>query len=233
VFRLQLPTLALINHNLRQRRAIARASALLLALVPFTATSSTAQSAHRFNIAAGAGFSTPVQAAGANLDNGWNLTVRGGLNAGRHIDADLDYSYSHFGLNPAALAYFGQPGGSVGVWNLSFQPQWHLAPRRSRANAYATGGFGIFHRNLSLTQPAVATSIYCDPFFGCYPYSYPADQVVASFSTVKPGFNVGSGLEFRLGQSGAKLFAEARYQRMFTNHGSDFTYVPATFGFRW
>jgi hypothetical protein len=96
-----------------------------------------------------------------------------------------------------------------------------------------TGGFGIFHRNLSLTQPALLTGFFCDPFFGCYPVTYPGSQVVASFTTVKPGFNLGAGLEWRLGQTRTKMFAEARYQRMFTNHGADFTYVPVTFGVRW
>jgi outer membrane protein with beta-barrel domain len=187
-----------------------------------------------FNFGVGAGFSTPVQDAGNSLDTGWNVGARGGLNAGSHLDADLDFQYSHTALNGAALALFGEPGGSVGVWSLQLQPVLHLAPRHSgRANAYATAGFGIFHRNLSLTRPAVATGIFCDPFFGCYPLSYGTTAIVASFTTVKPGFNAGAGLEFPMGHSGAALFAEARYQRMFTNHGADFSYVPVTFGFRW
>jgi hypothetical protein len=40
-------------------------------------------------------------------------------------------------------------------------------------------------------------------------------------------------LEFRLGDSHLKAFAEARYSRMFTTHGNDMTYVPVTFGVRW
>jgi hypothetical protein len=30
-----------------------------------------------------------------------------------------------------------------------------------------------------------------------------------------------------------RAFAEARYQRMFTTHGEDLTYVPVTFRLRW
>lgn len=59
------------------------------------------------------------------------------------------------------------------------------------------------------------------------------DQVVASFSTYKPGFNAGGGLEFGIGSSGLKLFTEARYHQMFTNHGPNMKFVPVTFGVRW
>jgi Outer membrane protein beta-barrel domain len=192
-----------------------------------------AQVSDKLNFSGGAGFSSPVQSAGNSLNTGWNLDFRGGYNAGQHVDADLDFNYNHFGLNSAALKRFGEPDGSVSVWSLTFQPALHLLPRRSAGNAYATAGLGIFDRNLTLTQPTVLTTIVCDPFFGCYPVSYGANQIVASFSTVKPGFNVGSGLEFRLHDTRAKLFAEARYQRVFTAHGNVLSYVPLTFGIRW
>ena len=206
---------------------------LLVVLISTISHPAVAQVWDKLNISAGAGFSSPVQSAGNSLNTGWNLDFRGGYNAGRHLDADLDFNYSHFGLTSAALKRFGEPDGSVSVWSLTFQPALHLLPRRSAANAYATAGFGIFDRNLTLTQPTVLTTIVCDPFFGCFPVSYGANQIVATFSTVKPGFNTGAGLEFRLHDTRAKLFAEARYQRMFTTHGNDLSYVPVTFGIRW
>ncbi len=194
-----------------------------------------AQEQHRFNFGGGgggAGFSLPLDQARSDLNAGWNLDGRGGLNLGHHLDADLDFNYNHFGLNSAALARAGEPGGSVGVWALELQPAWHILRRQSRANVYVTGGFGIFHSNLSLTRPTLVASYFCDPFWGCYPVTYGADQVVSSFSTVKPGFNLGGGIEFGIG-SRAKVFAEPRYQRMFTNHGADISYLPVTFGVRW
>ena len=206
----------------------------IVSVASFVAAASlAAQEQHRFNFGAGAGFSKPVQSAANGLNGGWNFDVQGGLNAGAHADIDLDFNYNHFGLNSSSLALFGEPGGSVGVWSLALQPAWHVRPRNSVANAYATAGFGIFHRNLSLTRPTVLTGIVCDPFWGCFPVSYGANQVVASFTSVKPGFNIGGGLEFRIGKRSARLFAESRYERMFTNHGDDFSYVPVTFGFRW
>src|SRR4051794_29826757 len=216
-----------------------RSSALCVALVFVGLAGSrpgVAQDKPRFNFGGGtggAGFTVPVQEAGTDLNMGWNFDVRGGLNMGRHLDADLDFNYNHFGLNSSALARAGQPGGSVGVWALQLQPVWHVLPRTSRANVYATGGFGIFHSNLSLTRPGSVNGYYCDPFWGCYPVSYGVDQVVGGFSTVKPGFNAGAGVEFGVGQGRTKVFAESRYQRMFTNHGADLSYLPVTFGFRW
>jgi hypothetical protein len=215
--------------DFRQRRGKRLCACVVVLSAIAWSTSAPAQ----VNIGAGGGFSVPVEDAGDGLDIGWNLGVRGGLNVGSHATADLDFNYSHFGLNNTALALFGEPGGNVGVWSLTFQPQWYLAPRRAHTNVYATGGFGIFHRNLSLTQPSLVTGIICDPFFGCYPATFGANVVVASFSTVKPGFNVGAGLEYRLGESHVHAFAETRYQRMFTSNASDFTYLPVTFGLRW
>ncbi len=205
----------------------------LLIFVSLLASSLSAQVLNRLNFSAGGGFSSPVESAGQNLNTGWNIDFRGGVNATPHLLADLDVNYSSMGLNSAALNYFGEPGGSVSVWSIAFQPMLRLLPRHSSVNFYATAGFGISYRNLSLTRPALVTSFFCDPFFGCYPVTYTANQVVASFSTWKPGWNVGPGVEFRLGQSHARIFAEARYSRMFTTHGDDLTYVPVTFGIRW
>lgn len=196
-------------------------------------TAAFAQDAHHFNFSAGAGVSLPTADASANLNTGWNLDFRGGLNVSRSFLADLDFSYSHWGLSNAALANFGQPGGYADVWGISFVPVVRLAPNRL-IDPYILGGAGIYHRNLSLTQPATVQTIFCDPFFGyCYPALVGVNQVVASFSTYKPGFDAGGGFDDRLGSSGLKLFAEARYNEMFTTHGTNLSYVPVTFGVRW
>lgn len=208
-------------------------SALVALLIATGNPCAFGQALDKINISAGAGFAQPVQSAGQSLNTGWNLDFRGGYNVTSHLDADLDFNYNHFGLNSAALAQFGEPGGGVSVWSLTFQPQYYILPRHSSANAYTTGGFGLYDRNLTLTSPSVLTTIICNPFFGCYPVAYGANQIVASFSTVKAGFNVGAGLEYRIHDTRAHLFAEARYQRMFSSAGNDLTYVPVTFGIRW
>ena len=209
------------------------ARAALLASFLILTVFASAQSWNHLDFSAGAGFSSPTNAASNSLITGWNLDFRGGYNVNRHFAADLDVGYNYWTLNSAALAMFGESGGHVSVWSFAFQPVIRMLPRRSRANAYITGGFGVDYRNLTLTRPTTVTTIFCDPFFGCFPAIVPADQVVASFSTAKPGFNAGGGFEARLSGSRTRVFAEARYQRLFTTRGEDLTFVPVTLGLRW
>lgn len=216
-------------------------SLLLLGLAAITVLgTANAQWSHDENdqwshieIGAGGGFTEPVGRAGNNLDTGWNFDIRGGYRPLRHVALDLDFNYNRWNLNSAALARYGEPGGYSTIWSFSFLPvlrgsrHWHVAP-------YVFAGPGLYYRNLSLTAPGVVNTFYCDPFFGiCYPASFGVDQVVASSTTYKAGFNGGAGLEFRLGSSRVKAFGEARYSRMFTTHGTDLTFVPVTFGLRW
>ncbi len=206
---------------------------LLIVCFLLFVTSAFAQDFHRFNFSAGGGVSFPTADASGNFNTGWNMDFRGGYNATRNLSLDLDFTYNHWGLTNAALARFGQPGGFGDVWSLTFAPQVHLAPR-SKIDPYIVVGAGLYHRGVSLTQPATVQTIFCDPFFGfCSPALIPVDQVVASFSTYKGGFNGGGGFEVPLGSTSVKVFAEARYNEMFTTHGPNLTYVPLTFGIRW
>ena len=193
-----------------------------------------AQLTEHLNLGGGAGFTVPTGRAGRSLDTGWNINLRGGVNVSHQLAADLDFTYSHSDLNRATLARFTEPNGSVSFWSLTFNPVVKFAPERSPVQPYITAGYGLYHRNLTLTRPTIVPTLVCDPFFGvCFPASVGVDQVVASNSTLKTGFNAGGGLDFRLGERRTKLFAEARYHRMFTTHGEDFTYVPVTFGLHW
>jgi opacity protein-like surface antigen len=185
------------------------------------------------DFSAGGGFTEPTGHAGNNLNMGWNLDFRGGYRPSSKFALDLDFNYNRWNLNNAALARVGEPGGYMTIWSTSFDPTfsaptyWHFSP-------YVFGGPGLYYRNLSLTAPGLVNTFVCDPFFGfCYPASVGVNQIVSSNTTYKLGVNFGAGLEFRLGQSHAKVFGEARYSRMFTTHGSDISFVPVTFGLRW
>jgi opacity protein-like surface antigen len=204
---------------------------LLVSLISFTASAAAQWSG--VNFSAGAGFSVPAQSSSNSVNTGWNLDFRGGLNATRRLALDLDFNYNYADLNNAALARAQEPGGHVSIWSLTFNPVYHFLPPRSRVNAYITGGYGLYHRNLTFTQPVVFNTFFCDPFFGCFPGTFTTNQVIASFDTYKGGFNAGGGLEYRIGDSHLKLFGESRYQRMFTTNGNDLTYIPTTFGLRW
>jgi opacity protein-like surface antigen len=203
--------------------------ALFFLLIP----PADAQILSHLTFSAGAGPSFPTGAAGDDLNSGWNFGLSGGYNLTRHLSANLDFGYNRWGLNSSALAQFGEPDGHTSLWSLTFNPRYRFRPGK-KLDFYTTAGFGLYHRNLELTQPATQTGFYCDPFFGyCYPVSVAVNEVVASFSTYKGGFNVGAGWTYRLGDSRWKVFSEARYQRMFTTYGDDLTAVPVTIGLRW
>jgi len=205
---------------------------LALCISVLLAGTSVAQIAGHLNFSGGAGFGMPTGHDGRNLNTGWNLDFRGGYNFSRHLAVDLDYSYNRWNLNSSALAAYGQPGGYTDIWSFSLLPVYHLFPRK-KVDFYVLGGPGLYHSNLSLTQPTTATSLFCDPFLGCFPETIGVNQVVASFTTYKGGVSAGGGVEYRLGNSHLKVFSEARYSRMFTTQGSDLEYVPVTFGLRW
>jgi opacity protein-like surface antigen len=206
---------------------------VLLATVMLLMGIAHGQVADHVTFGAGAGFSVPTGDAGKDLNPGWNFDLRGGYRANRHLALDLDFNYNRWNLNRAALARVGEPGGYTSIWSLSFTPVIRAATH-SHVTPYVFGGPGLYYRNLSLTQPATVNTLVCDFFFGfCFPATVGVTQVVSSSTTYKGGVNAGGGLEVRLGPSRAKLFAEARYSRMFTTHGNDITFVPVTFGLRW
>ena len=107
-------------------------------------------------------------------------------------------------------------------------------PKKAKCSRMQPRDTVFNYRNLTLTQPGTTTVLACDTFFGyCFPATVGVNEVVASHSTLKSGFNVGGGVDFPLGDRKTKLFAEVRYHRMFTAYGPDFTFVPVTFGVRW
>lgn len=209
---------------------IAVAAAFLLACT----FSASAQAWEHFNLGVGGGFTTPVEEAGSQLNYGWNVDVRGGAQVNDYLLTDLDFTYTNMRFNDTTLANFGEPNGGLGIWSLTFQPILRAAPRISKVQPYVTGGFGLYHMSLTLTQPANVPTIFCGGFFGCFPAVVGTNQVVASNSVYKPGFNGGIGFTIPVGADRkAGFFAEARYHEMFMSNAPNIRYVPVTFGFHW
>ncbi|HUA83841.1 MAG TPA: outer membrane beta-barrel protein [Bryobacteraceae bacterium] len=186
-----------------------------------------------FTFSAGAGFTTPVYHAGTQLDDGWNVDARAGINLfAAHLGLVGDFQFNDMGVNSTTLSNVGFPGGSTYIWDFSADPIIRFTPQ-SRLDFYLIGGPGIYHRTVDFTVPTVATFTGFDPFLGVfYPVGVPANIVVSSYSETRFGVNGGAGFDFGLTRGGrAKFFAEARYNVMFT--GLRTAYVPVTFGFRW
>jgi len=110
-------------------------------------------------------------------------------------------------------------------------PVIHVMPH-APFDAYIIGGGGIYHRTQEFTAPSAATVTAFDPFFGFYAASVPTTQVLSSYSVMKPGINIGAGLAFGT-RWHAKMYAEARYHRIFLGNDRYTDYIPVTFGVRW
>jgi opacity protein-like surface antigen len=187
----------------------------------------------RFTGQIGGGFTNPLGSLGTRLDNGWNVTAGAGANANSHLGLMLDFNFNDFGITRTELNRLQVPGGNTRVWSFTLDPVVRLAPKESPVDVYLTGGGGIYHRTVEFTQPAIASVTVFNPWWGgFYPAAIGVNQVLGSFETYKPGFNVGAGVSVRLGSSNVKVFAEARYHHMFTNN-FDTTFLPVSFGFRW
>jgi len=202
---------------------------IVLCLGVLAAGALHAQEAPPFSFAIGGGFTEPIGTAGRYLDLGWNAQAGAGYNFTSHLGAMVDFNYNHMGIDSGTLATLGAPGGDTQIWSLTLDPIVHIN-RKGPVQFYLIGGGGIYHRYNQLTAPSVgfgptATS------FGFFNAPIAGETVLASYSINKPGFDAGAGISFGT-RWHAKFYAEARYNRMFSN-GPDTDFIPVTFGVRW
>jgi opacity protein-like surface antigen len=191
-----------------------------------------AQENHHFTFDFGAGFTTPVDRSGQFLDTGWNVQGGAGVNFAPWIGAKLQLDYNQMGINSTTLSNVGAPGGGVHIFSATVDPIIHLNPK-GHIDFYVIGGGGIYHHNQDFTASGVGTYTGCSPFLGyCYPIGVPETYILASYTIVKPGINAGAGVAFGTKFHG-KLFAEARWNRIFLTSGLHEDYLPVSFGFRY
>jgi hypothetical protein len=192
--------------------------------------SSNAQEFSKFSFDIGAGFVAPAGGTATYLDTGWGVRAGVGANFSPHLGIMLNLGYDSMGINSTTLANVGVPGGDVNIFHATIDPVVRLAPK-GRFNFYLTGGGGLFHRYQEFSAPTVVTTGAYIPFFGFYPVSFGANQILSSYSVNKPGFDVGGGVE--IGALGhGKFFTEAKWEHMFLAGGHT-DYIPVSFGFRW
>ncbi|PWT84514.1 MAG: hypothetical protein C5B56_15500 [Proteobacteria bacterium] len=209
-----------------------RNAALMAGAVLCLAGGLRAQEFSHLAVNVGAGFTTPLGDTGTRTDMGWN--VRGGLgvNFSPYVGVLVDVGYDNLGINSSTLTNIGVPGGRMSILSATLDPIVHLTPKR-HFDLYVTGGGGLYHRYQEFTAPTVQVTTGFDPFFGFFPVTLQANQVLASYSVNKPGIDAGLGVAFGSKWHG-KFFAEARYNRIFMgNRFGDTEYLPVTFGFRW
>jgi hypothetical protein len=192
--------------------------------------SASAQEFGKFTFDIGGGFTNSVGSTSRSLDNGWNVRGGVGYNLVPWLGVKANFGYDSMGINSETLTSIGVPGGNVSVFTATVDPVVHLTPRH-HMDVYLTAGGGLFHRTQQLTQPTIVIAPGYNPFFGFYSTVIGANQILASSTLNKPGFDVGGGVAFGSLAHG-RFFAEARWDRMFV-YQSRMDFVPVTFGFRW
>jgi hypothetical protein len=187
-----------------------------------------AQETPPFSFNLGAGFVEPIGTFGRYNDVGWNVQGGVGFNFTQWASLMLDANYNSMGINSATLNNFGAPGGTIQIWSFTLDPVVHLTGKR-KIDVYITGGGGLYRREDQLTAPAAGFEPVIGPF-GFFNVPVVGNQVLASYSVNRPGFDLGAGVNLGSKWRG-KFYAEARYNRMFTAYGVT-DYIPVTFGFR-
>jgi len=201
----------------------------LLPLV-LLAGSAFGQEVQRFTANFGGGFTEPVGGTGRRLDTGWNIDGGVGLNFNAWVGALVQAHLDDNSINGRTLTALGFPNGTVRLSSFTLDPVVHLNPH-GKVDFYLIGGGGLYHRTQEFTQPSVAGFVGFDPFFGFYQGAVPVNQVIASYTVNKPGWNGGAGFSFGAFRS-AKFYAEARYHHMFLGNDRHYDVVPVTFGIR-
>jgi len=187
---------------------------------------------HWYTFNVGAGYSPLVGQVSDRLNNGWNVRAGAGFRLTSHFEVTGEYMYNGFGVKPIVVAEAGVPSANSHVWLVSADPKIRFGGAR-RFDPYIVGGVGYYRRTLNFTAPTTVPVTLFDPFFGVLvPGLLPAEIQLGHISRSGIGGSGGLGFHIRLGDSTAKIFAEARYHYAAT--GTIPTrMIPATFGFEW
>lgn len=186
----------------------------------------------RFTFNIGGGYTAPVGDTSGRLDEGGNVQAGVGFNINQYFGILGTFQFNHLGITSGALAIADQPDGHARVYTATLDPVVRF-PIGGGAKAYLLGGGGWMRRTVEFTRPTLAQTIVFDPWWGYFgPAVIPVNQVLGTYRSDDPAWDVGGGLDIPLGRSRAKLYMEARYIRGFTSRANT-EILPVTIGIRW
>lgn len=216
------------------RRALAPALAALVALLIAICIAPGAraqdQPRHRWTGNFGGGYSPLLGDLHNDLNNGGHVSFGAGANLTNRLSLGAEVMYNAFGVSHRVLTEASVPAADAHLWVFTLEPRVDFAPER-RMSAYIVGGVGYYRRVLEFTQPTVAPVTIFDPFFGFFNVLVPANQVLGTIIRGGVGGNAGFGIEWRLGDMGAKLFLESRFHYADTGNVPT-RIIPITVGIR-
>jgi hypothetical protein len=205
------------------------AAALLVSLASMAAAQ---REDHGWTGNVGAGFTALVGSMNTRLDNGWNISFGAGYHVSSHFSMGIQAMYNGLSVNSSVLREFKVPDANARIWAITAEPRLTFA-RRYKFTPYIVGGVGYYRRVVEFTFPTFAATTIFDPFFfTSNPAHIGANARFGRFIRDGVGGNAGAGFQIPIGQSGFKLFAEARFH--YAGDGTIPTrMVPFTVGLRY
>jgi opacity protein-like surface antigen len=221
------------------------ATLCVLALIAGTAT---AQTTKKYEINGGGGFTAATGDIEEHFGNGGHLEAGFTFYPSEHFGLQVQYAYTKLNGKDFTLPVAGTPGGATLSQDFSSHMHMHgfsfdaVIRPKSINGAYFVAGPGIYHRNVSLTSPAVGFVTVCDPFWlVCVDTPTSVDRLLGDRGSTDFGLNGGGGFAFKISDS-AKLYAEARYLYVWgpdvnvngtTKANANGQFIPLSFGIRW
>jgi len=188
---------------------------------------------YNFNIGSGPGFPLGPTNRFANIS--YNFVTGGGVNATPHVKLTAEFMFhgipaqkkivDQLGLSDVKGRFYALTG------NLLFG-----GPIGHGKTAYAIGGIGWYRRTLEAKQTIFQAGTVCSPYWSwwgeeCVNGIFATDVTVGSRTSSAPGFNVGGGLTYQLGDSPAHIYVEVRYHLAYTRNVHT-EVLPLTMGIR-
>jgi opacity protein-like surface antigen len=229
-------------------RAVIACMVVTVLLVALPVSAQDPERRVHFNF--GAGWTATTGAVSDHLGSGYNINFGMTIQANPKIGIHAEYSFNGLGQKQIQLPVVPNPVGTgtnqdffadmnmqYGAFSAVITPK-----PEGKAVPYLIAGMGVYYRPIKVTTPAIGyVPGYCDPFwYYCSPGGYvPVDKIVGSRSSTDFGFNVGGGVNFRMGES-ASAYIEIRYHYIWgpkfeangTTYDSNSAFVPITFGIR-
>ncbi len=169
------------------------------------------------------------------LKDGYSLGFGGTFNPNRQKNAlslRWDVTYDWWDVNQGQISADGASradDGNADLWTYTVGVQFD-SHNSGKVRFHGGVGLGGYRLHGELTQEALLTGIYCDPWWGwCYPYTTVGDVVTQSKTTTRLGYYADLGIDFELTNS--DFFIEARYN--YADYGHAFESYPIVLGWRW
>jgi Outer membrane protein beta-barrel domain len=191
--------------------------------------------AQGFNVNIGGGPGFPVSRTSDFADTSYHFVAGAGPNLRPYVKLDGEFMFHGLPVQQSVVNELNIPSAKGRLY--SFTGNIMVGTGDIKKSVYLIGGGGWYRRTVETQQTVYQAGEVCVPALvwwnvQCVNGVFPTDVTIGSHSSNAGGFNIGGGLTFAIGSSGAHLYTEVRFHHAFTD-GVETTVLPLTFGVRW